>query len=97
MNRGRTDSNQSAIVKALRKVGATVQILSDVGKGCPDLLVGFAGRTYAMEVKDGAKSPSERKLTPDQVKWHRAWKGQVAIVNSIVEALAVIGLNADAI
>jgi len=43
-----------------------------------------------LEVKDGNKPPSERKLTPDQVKWHESWRGQKAIVMSVEESLSVV-------
>ena len=62
----RTDANQAEIVAALRKAGASVTSLAGVADGCPDLLVGRAGQTLLMEVKDGTKKPSDRKLTPDQ-------------------------------
>ena len=88
----KVDANQSEIVAAFRKAGATVQPLHAVGLGCPDLLVGFRGVNYAIEVKDGAKPPSARKLTPDQVSWHDTWRGQVAVVKSIEEALALLGI-----
>lgn len=42
----RTDGNQAEIVRALRSAGATVQTLHTVGKGCPDLVVGFRGNNY---------------------------------------------------
>ena len=45
-----------------------------------------------IEVKDGDKPPSARKLTPDQVTWHEAWRGQVCVVKSVEEALEAIGL-----
>lgn len=88
----KVDANQREIVSALRSVGATVQPLHAVGQGCPDLLVGFRGLSYAIEVKDGAKPPSARKLTPAQEEWHGGWKGHVAVVSSVAEALAAIGL-----
>ena len=72
----RVDANQSTIVDDLRAIGATVQPLHAVGDGCPDLLVGYGGLNYMLEVKDGAKSPSRRKLTPDQEDWHGAWRGR---------------------
>jgi hypothetical protein len=47
----RVDKNQSEIVSALRAAGAFVWII-----GLPvDLLVGFDGQTYLVEVKDGSK------------------------------------------
>jgi hypothetical protein len=88
--RARVDDNQLLIVQTLRQYGASVQPLHTVGKGCPDLLVGFKGRNYLLEVKDGLKSPSKRKLTPDQQNWHELWAGSVTIVTNITEALALL-------
>ncbi len=84
----KVDANQPAIIAALRAVGCSVQPLHTVGQGCPDLLVGKAGRTFVMEIKDGAKPPSERKLTPDQIAWHGAWRG-VPVLVVIDEAQAI--------
>lgn len=84
------DRNQPEIVDALRKAGASVQPLHSVGSGCPDLLVGHSGRTLLLECKDGSRPPSERRLTEDQVRWHETWRGQVAVVTSVDEALAVL-------
>lgn len=87
----RTDQNQSEIVTALRQAGATVQPLHTVGRGCPDVLVGFRGANYLIEVKNPAQKPSARKLTPDEAQWHAAWRGQKAIVETADEALRAIG------
>lgn len=93
MRRGRIDDNQRIIVDTLRTAGATVVLLSDVGKGVPDLLVGFRGVTLLMEVKDGKKPPSDRLLTPDQQRWHAEWRGgALAIVDSADSALRMIGV-----
>lgn len=82
------DANQVAIVKALRQIGCTVQHLHAVGDGCPDLLVGAYGQTLLVEVKDGSKPPSARRLTEDQLVWHGAWTGgPVAIVTDIEGAI----------
>jgi hypothetical protein len=87
----RVDANQPAIVEALRKVGATVQPLHTVGQGCPDLLVGYAGHNHVLELKDGSKPPSRRKLTADELEWHDSWRGRVFVVHDISEALIAIG------
>jgi hypothetical protein len=89
----RTDANQTAVIEVLRQVGATVHSLAAMGNGCPDLLVGFRGRTCLMEVKDGKKPPSETRLTPDQVVWHNQWTGgSLSVVYSPEDALKVIGV-----
>lgn len=87
------DRNQAEITAALRKIGATVQPLHYVGKGCPDLLVGFRGGNYLFEVKDGEKPPSARQLTTDEADWQRLWNGDVTTVLSAEEALAELGVK----
>lgn len=87
----RTDANQEAIVAALRSAGASVQQLSAVGKGCPDLLVGFRGQNWLLECKDGGKTPGNRPLTEDQMRWMKDWRGAVTVVLSPGEALKVVG------
>ena len=86
----RIDRNQPEIIEALRKLGASVQPLHNAGDGIPDLLVGFQGANFLIEVKDGERVPSARKLTPCQVQWHHEWLGQAAIVTSTEEAIALI-------
>lgn len=84
----RTDSNQAAIVAALRGVGARVALTHVVGYGFPDLLVGFRGINYLLEIKN---IDGRNRLTPAEVIWLEHWRGQVAIVRSPDEALRVIG------
>jgi len=76
------DENQPEIVKALYQAGCDVQTLAAVGKGCPDLLVSIGGKNYLLEVKNSDKPPSAQRLTPDQVEWHRKWRGQVDDVHT---------------
>lgn len=85
------DANQEQIVSVLRSAGATVQSLAAIGNGCPDLLVGFNGQTLLMEIKDGNKSPSQRKLTDDQVIWHGRWNGgALAVVDGPEAAIRML-------
>lgn len=88
----RIDSTHGAIVDALRNAGCSVQSLARVGDGAPDLLVGFRGCNWLLEVKRDDGPPSIRKLNPEQVDWHRTWRGMVAVVHTPEEALAVVGL-----
>ena len=91
----RIDRNQPEIVEALRQAGCRVQPLHTVGKGCPDILVGRNGRLVLMEIKDGEKPPSARKLTADEVIWHDLWldaakAGALVTVSTVAEALAAV-------
>lgn len=87
------DANQPEIVKALRAVGASVAVLSGCGNGIPDLLVGYRRQTHLLELKDSAKPPSARQLTPDQKRWHATWAGRpVHVVLTVDEALAAVGV-----
>ena len=88
----KVDQNQDQVVSALRSAGAKVQSLAAVGKGVPDLLCQYQGTFYLIEVKDGRKQPSQRRLTDDQVKWHEEWKSAfLGVVESPDEALRFIG------
>lgn len=84
------DKNQPDVVKKLRQIGCTVRVLSMVGKGCPDLLVGIKGNNYLFELKDGALPPSAKKLTPDEQVFFDTWKGKVYKVESFDEILNII-------
>ena len=79
------DTTQNAIVKAFREMGASVSILSAVGQGCPDLVMGYRGLNVLVECKTG-----NGKLTPDQERFHENWKGDVRIARSVDDAIGII-------
>jgi hypothetical protein len=71
--------------------GCEVLDTGDVGHGFTDLVVAYRKLLRFMEVKDGAKPPSARKLTPDEEKW-RALLGELyCVVTSVEEAKREIG------
>ena len=86
----RTDANQTAIVDALRRCGWSVLSLAPMGRGVPDLAASKAGRTVFIEVKDGAKCPSARKLTQQQREFFGNWQGEWYIVESAENALRLL-------
>lgn len=88
MTAKRVDHNQSIIVEALRRVGCSVQILAGVGFGCPDLLCGFHEKNILFECKN-LEGRGDR-LTPAERDWIKSWKGQIAIIFTVEQALAVI-------
>jgi len=87
------DANQAQIVADLRTMGVLVLSLAPVGSGVPDLLCGWKGRLVLLEVKDGAKVPSARKLTPHQELFHKEWAGMpLYVVDSTPSALQAVGV-----
>lgn len=79
-------------MKALRAAGCLVQQITQ-GDGVPDLIVCTPrGRLLLIEVKDGAKPPSDRKLKPAQVAWHAIWapRAPVFVCLSPADALAAV-------
>ena len=93
----KTDANQGEVVKALRKAGCSVVSLAPIGDGCPDLLVGRAGHTFLLEVKNPeyrCKSDPGKDLSDDEVAFLAAWRGGVvSVVYGVVEALASVGIE----
>ena len=82
----KVDTDQAEIVDALRKIGATVQHLHQVGKGCPDILVGYRGINWAFEIKRGGGAT----LTPAEKAWAASWRGQYAIVWNVTQAVTIV-------
>lgn len=91
----RVDKNQPEIVRTFRQLGCTVEHLHAKGQGCPDLLVGVAGLNLVVEVKDGKKPPSARKLTRFQEWWFLTWQGQRCVIKSTDEAAALVKAARD--
>ena len=93
---GHLDKNHAEIVKALRSVGCSVLSLASVGSNVPDLLVGYRGVTYLLEVKRGdgleANTLAKKVRLRDQAEWREKWRGGPALeVRSVAEALAAVG------
>ena len=85
MRARRTDANHNAIAEAFESLGWSVHRTN----GDWDLTVGYGGLTTLVEVKDGKKSKSRRKLTLREQKFHDTWRGEILIVSSIEDVLAV--------
>lgn len=83
------DAPQPDIVKALRRCGYRVHVTSTAGDGFPDLVLGAPwGQIVLVEVKDGSKPPSARRLTSDQQQFHLLWAGfPLLIVESVADCI----------
>jgi hypothetical protein len=85
----RRDDNEQDIIRAMREAGAYVKQIND--EGLFDLLASYRGETMLIEVKDGAKPPSARRLTEAEQKFHDEWPGSdLYIINSVEEALSLL-------
>ena len=85
----RRDNGEQDIIKAMRACGAFVKVIND--EGTFDLLCWYNGRTLLLEIKDGTKPPSARRLTDAEQKFHDEWPGaNLHIVNSEHEALDIL-------
>ena len=54
-----------------------------------DIVVAKNGINVLVEIKDGNKPPSARKLTPDEQKFHDEWKGLIRIVETFDDVVAL--------
>jgi hypothetical protein len=90
---GRVDANQAHVVRTLRAAGVRVFVTSHVGNGFVDVVAyrPATGLLRLIEVKDGNKPPSGRKLTEAEEAFARLFP--VSVVNDEYEALAAMGIQ----
>lgn len=86
----RVDDNHVEVKAAFRKLGCSVLDLAGVGAGCPDIAVGYAGLTALVEIKDGTKTPSARKLTEAQQRFKNDWTGGVRLVENLEDVASTV-------
>lgn len=79
----RKDANHNMIVGAFESMGASVW---DIGWPV-DLLVGYAGKTCAVEIKTDGK----KKLTKDQETFFAEFKGMKARVETLEDCRLLLG------
>src|SRR5947208_3539339 len=96
------DANEREIVEALVNIGASVTRLNETG--VPDLLVGYQGTTYLLEVKrprgprGGVTSSTTAKkradsgeMTEAQERWWARWNGgRPVVVRTPEDALQAV-------
>ena len=85
MKAARTDANHTLIAAACRAAGATVHHTHRVGGGFPDLSVGIAGLNLLIEVKTNTG-----QLNANEQRFHAEWRGQIAVVRTVEEAVALV-------
>lgn len=75
------DKNEIEIVRALEKIGCSVCRLNQP----LDLLVGYRGTTYLLEVKT-----DKGKLTKAQEAFLSEWRGSLAVIRTPEQAISVV-------
>lgn len=89
----KVDANQKDIMTKLRMIpGISVATTHTIGKGFPDIVIGYKGKNYMVELKDGTKRPSQRKLTKDEISFHSNWNGQVDICINFYDVLKLLSI-----
>ena len=84
----RTDDNQADVVKLFRQLGWYVLIISQL-KNCCDIMVSKGNVTIAIEIKDGEKTPSQRKLSTGELKFKSEWLGLYELVICNDDVIAI--------
>lgn len=85
----KVDANQASIIEDLRLIpDCSVLVLSGVGKGCPDILIGYRGANLLVELKNPETIRGEKPETIERQKRFRdGWKGQVLRAYSFMDIL----------
>ena len=82
----RRDANHTPIVNHARGLNISVLEVHSIG-GALDLVCGFMGIDFRVEIKDGSKSASRRMLTQAEGDTMRDWKGRKPIIWDSLESV----------
>lgn len=92
--RAKVDSNQPQIVSVFRKMGCSVAHTHQIGKGFPDIVISLktksGSKTLAVEIKDGDKVKSARKLTYQETIFHEYWQDEIPIIETVEDAINLV-------
>ena len=89
----RKDNNHNEIADAFRALGWSVLDLSAVGHGIPDILIGQRGcGAHMVEVKNARTQYGKQGLSRQQQRFKNMWGGDVHIVKTPDEAVALSAL-----
>lgn len=92
------DRNQSQLDKMAKQIGAlAIDTTGDASIGFDRLYV-WHGKTFIVEVKDGNRVPSQRKLTKQETKRKQEVEARGVhyhVVNNVVELLQMFGVEVN--
>jgi len=86
----RKDANHNRIMRAFVEYGWVVLDIWQIKNAC-DIFITKNGQTVAVEIKDGSKPPSARKLTSGEIDFKERWmlQGHWRLVESLEDVTAV--------
>ena len=88
----KTDANHAEIRNTFRQMGVYWKDVFQLPEFCDGLVI-VNGVTVAIEVKDGEKLPSQRRLTEAEEKFMHEWTaagGHYRIVESVDDAIQIV-------
>ena len=86
--RSKTDANHKEISIAFERLGWSVLDIHQIPNSA-DILIGKWMHCIVIEIKDGSKPPSNRKLTPGEIKFKDRWRGDYRIVTCLQDVLDI--------
>jgi len=87
--RHQTDPNHKPVGQIFRTMCPVAEDHSQGNHGYDWLIKTALGSVYAVEMKDGTKPPSERRLSPNELSAQLRWGTAYVVVLSEDEAIAL--------
>ena len=84
----RPDANHKEISNTFVRLGWSVLDIHQIPNSA-DILVGKWNHSIVIEIKDGSKPPSKRKLTPGEIRFRDRWRGDYRIVTCQQDVLDI--------
>ena len=86
------DDNHDEIVNEFQRLGCGVKDVHNLPDFC-DIIICYQGATVMVEIKDGRKAPSSRRLTEGEKQFSDEWigkGGKWACIESVEQANELI-------
>lgn len=92
IKRGRKDGNHNELKRVFENMGCSVLDLYNAGiPGCPDIIVGVAGKTLPVEIKNPDTRYGRAGLNSSQTAFQQEWRGgPLYVVSSADEVVALV-------
>jgi hypothetical protein len=87
----RRDENHKDMLDSARRIGADVIDMASFECGF-DALMRFRDKIYLVEIKNGRKCKSARKLTDSETQTRLVWMSSYHVVKNVVELYEMFGV-----